>query len=1159
MIGQTITHYRILEQLGQGGMGIVYKAEDTRLRRIVALKFLPESLRRDAAAREQFLREARAASQLKHPNVLTIYTVEESPEGDFIAMEFAELGTLRERIGLLSIEHIIDFMAQAASGLHAAHERGIIHRDIKPDNLLIDAHGRMRISDFGLARVATDDSGAFHSDVAVGTAHYMSPEQVTGSKVDARSDIFSLGVTFFELTAKRRPFEGDYVMSVLYAIANDHAPSLSEFESSVPPAFETVISRCLAKSADERFASCNELAEALNDLQRGTDSTRVAPEVSHATTPVDVRPLIGRKVELTSLGRWLESAVEGKGFSVFLTGESGVGKTRLAEAVMAQGRTLGMGVLSGRCLPQGGGLPFHPYANALRNGLPRLNEALGGSLERRAASLGIELRNRLPVLKAFLNMSGETAVINQEQLWDSLLVLLRVISAERPVILFLDDLQWADDDTLRLFGFISRSATDLPLVQLATFRVTEGVEGQASGAQNLSAFMRQLHGDGFAEIVEVKRLTSEETVALASELLGRSIADPELAQTIARRTDGNPLYVCELVEFLRQDKESLAQRGSVEALVPGRVRDIISQRIEKLSPSDKELLEFAACEMDFFDSEILLECLGGERIPLLRILQRLEAVNHLIRHDGPRYRFDHPLVREVIYDGLLPELRAEYHRLIAKSITGRYQESSEHASRVAHHLIASGQRRESMGYLLRAAERARDLCANTEALRLYRELDSILSSGEKLASEGELRLRIGMGDVLLAKGVTAEARACFENGLKLATSLKDTGAVIDCKRRLSTAHRILGGLDRSRDITLDAVEMARASGDENRLLECQGALAMVHVSRAEYGRAIEIAQDALIRAEQVNDPLHQSLALSVLGAAHLHKGEYRRASESLDRAVAMQRLLGDQRGLASSLNFSGLAYHRLAQFSRSIAHHEESLRIKHTIQDVSAIPGGLNSLGDVLRDVGQLDRAISLHTQSLAMARSHANRGAECDNLRDLAVERILTGNLEEAETLLDQVLHLAREHKYPWYETRACSTYADLMLLRDDLARAEEYSSRALEFAGRVAATELLAEALLARARVEFRSGRDPNTAIERLRQAIVLADSGDLLLPQRAMYLALAEMLSACGESSGAKEAIGMARKRLDEASGNIDDPAMRQCFMETPLARSIRQMSA
>lgn len=1155
MIGQTIAHYRILEPLGQGGMGVVYKAEDIRLQRVVALKFLPEALRADSAARAQFLREARAASRLKHPNVLTIYTVEESEAGDFIAMEYAERGTLREHVGSLSIDDFISFMIQAAGALQAAHDHGIVHRDIKPDNLLIDAEGNIRISDFGLARLASEASGALHSDVAVGTAHYMSPEQVTGANVDARSDIFSLGVTFFELLAGRRPFEGDYVMSVLYAIANDPAPRLSEFVASVSEELEAVVARCLAKSRDDRYESCRQLLYDLGRL-RAAQTAKVVGIASTVksesqTVAVESRPLIGRHAELEQITRRLKGATIGSGYTLFLTGESGVGKSRLAEAAMARGREMGMGVLIGRCLPQGGGLPFHPYTHALRNGLPRLNEALVGPLEKRANALGIDLRNRMPILKSFLNMSGPVTVTNQEQLWDSLLVLLRVISAERPVVLYLDDLQWADDDTLRFFGFVARSAPELPLLQVATYRSVEGTGERSMGFSNLASLVRQLHGDGFADLLEIARLSAHETLALASDLLGHAVDDPDLAETIVGRTDGNPLFVHELIQLIRQLDSQDLKSGGIKALVPGRVRDIVAQRIEKLEPSDRELLEFASCETELFDSDVLAECLRVERLPLLRRLQKLEIVHRLIRHDGSRYRFDHPLIRDVIYTGILPELRVEYHRMISQVLVGRHRESAEHASRIAHHLLASDQKLESVAYLLRAAERARDLCANSEALRLYQELDDARTAGITLGVDDEIRLAIGMGDVLFAKGKTGDAKARYEQGLGLSLAHKRDFDSIEFEIRLSAPYRVLGDLDKSRDSARTAVEQARAKTDEKRTAGGLAALAMAYVTRAEYTQAIDCTAELLRLAELVNDVHLQSVALSLMGAAHLHRGDYRQAALSLDRAIEMQRSTGDQKALASSLNFSGLASHRLARFSRSVSHHQESLRIKRAIQDVSAIPGSMNALGDVFRDMGQLELAFQNHTESLEMARRHSNRGSECDNLRDLAVDYMLMGRMSEARTALEEVIRISTEHRYPWYETRAYSSYAELCLKNGDSEAADKWSQRAIGLAHQINSAELLAEAMAIRANVLAVHDVSVPGAIETLKQGIAIAEAGGLALPLRSMQMIMAVLLKKSGDAEASDRAHAYARRLLEEAAGSIEDPVMRQTFLATPQA--------
>ncbi len=1155
MIGQTIAHYRILEPLGQGGMGVVYKAEDTRLQRVVALKFLPEALRTDSAARAQFLREARAASQLKHPNVLTIYTVEESGEGDFIAMEYAESGTLRERVGELTIAQTIDFMSQAAAGLQAAHDRGIIHRDIKPDNLLIDADGRLRVSDFGLARVSWDNSGALHSSVAVGTAHYMSPEQVTGGAIDARADIFALGATFFEMIARRRPFEGDYVMSVLYAIANDDAPRLSEFEPAVPERVDRIIARCLAKSPADRYASCRDLISDLEKFMRGgeQETAPAGPEVliseQHHASGAS-HPIIGRQNELAAIATRLSSAIAGAGFTIFLAGESGVGKSRLAEAAISSGRDLGMGVLAGRCLPHGGGLPFHAYANAIRNGIPRLTEVLAGSLERRAALLGIEMRNRLPIIKSFLNMSGASTVANQEQLWDSLLTLLRIICAERPVILYLDDLQWADDDTLRFFGYVARNAVEMPVVQLATYRTSAADDGSTQGAMSMSDLVRQLHADGYADLIEVQRLSASETLQLASQLLDRPIISQDLAETITRRTDGNPLFVHEVVQLIRQTGIS----QPVPTIVPTRIRDIVAQRVEKLAAADRELLEMAACEPEYFDSDILAECLKFDRIPLLKMLQRLESVHRLVRHEGTRYRIDHPLVREVVYEGILPELRVEYHRMLAQSLIARNPDSAEQASRIAHHLLESGQQSASVPLVLRAAERARDLCANTEALRLYASITATVAGGESLAANDRLRYLLGYGDVLLAKGQTDAAHEKYTSALQLAQSIHDVASVIDAKTRLSAPYRMRGALDSARDSAQDAAEAARSRGDHMRLSDALTALAMTRVTRAEYAAAIESASELTALASQLGDLHRQSVSWALIGAAYLHSGQYDKSAENLARAIEMQRSIGDQKGLASSLNFSGLAHHRLASFSRSIQQHQESLRIKRAIQEISAIPGSLNALGDVYRDIGQLELALQHHGESLEMARLHSNRGAMCDNLRDLGVDFILLGQYEEAEKSLNEVLRIAAEYKYPWYETRACSTMSDLARQLHDLQGAHEYSQRGLNLARHVGAIELLAEALLARARVLASEDGYLSEAADLVSEGINLAESGSLMLPLRDLYHTYADLHRRWGDTNRAREALRTAQRLLSLAASSIEDDTMRQRFLRMPVSLAI-----
>jgi tetratricopeptide (TPR) repeat protein/predicted Ser/Thr protein kinase len=292
LIGQTISHYRILEKIGGGGMGVVYKAEDTRLKRYVALKFLPDDVAHDAQALARFHREAQAASALNHSNICTIYDVGEVPlpAGQaggamaFIAMEFLEGVTLRQRLdaGPLAIEQTIDLAAEIAEGLEAADAKGIVHRDVKPANILITGSGHAKILDFGLAKVspggqaanvsamptASDSANLTRVGAAVGTLSYMSPEQVRGGELDARTDIFSLGCVIYEMSTGVQAFRGPTAGSIADSILNHEPAAAVRLNPNVPAKLEEIIAKSLEKDRKLRYQSAAELRTDLQRLRR---------------------------------------------------------------------------------------------------------------------------------------------------------------------------------------------------------------------------------------------------------------------------------------------------------------------------------------------------------------------------------------------------------------------------------------------------------------------------------------------------------------------------------------------------------------------------------------------------------------------------------------------------------------------------------------------------------------------------------------------------------------------------------------------------------------------------------------------------------------------------------------------------------------------------
>jgi len=329
-LGQTLSHYEIVEKLGEGGMGVVYKARDTRLDRFVAIKILPPEKVSDAERTRRFVQEAKAASGLNHPNIITIHDIAEERGTQFIVMEYVAGKTLDQSIRRhgLRLNEALKYAVQVADALASAHEAGIIHRDLKPSNVMVNEKGQVKVLDFGLAKLtekAEPDEAATQTlqqgaspvtekGVVLGTVPYMSPEQAEGKKIDARSDIFSFGSQLYEMVTGRRAFQGDSRLSTLGAILRDEPKPLSDSAEAIPRDLQKIVMRCLRKEPARRFQTMADLKVTLEELKEESESGRLtAAGAGSGPLALDLRRSGAGSVVIRRRGVVVEVALTGLG------------------------------------------------------------------------------------------------------------------------------------------------------------------------------------------------------------------------------------------------------------------------------------------------------------------------------------------------------------------------------------------------------------------------------------------------------------------------------------------------------------------------------------------------------------------------------------------------------------------------------------------------------------------------------------------------------------------------------------------------------------------------------------------------------------------------------------------------------------------------------
>jgi tetratricopeptide (TPR) repeat protein len=780
--GSTLGPYEVIAQIGAGGMGEVYRARDPRLGRDVAIKVLPSHLAHDALATARLRQEALAAAALDHPFICKVFEIGDQDPGLFVVMEYVTGQTLHARLaaGSLSTREALKIAGEIAEALEEAHSKRIVHRDLKPANVMLTPQGRVKVMDFGLAKqlvatTATDTimltrAALTEWGVRVGTPDYMSPEQVLGSAVDERSDLFSFGIVLCELLTGRHPFRRPSSGETMTAILRD-IPDIA-CDGELPGSLSVLLRRLMAKALDER---CATIAEVRNDLDRVSNlaAGEAASGTSEATPRASRRTMVGRDSERAALLRGLNAAIGGRGSIVLVGGEPGIGKTRLTQDLIADARQRGCLSLVGHCYEGEGAPPYIPFIEILEYSARVIPPAtfrrtLGDSAPE-VAKLMPELRRIFPDIPPPIELPPEQ---HRRFLFNAYREFIDRSCRVTPAAVVLEDLHWADEPTLLLLQHLAHTMATTPLLVVGTYRDVE-LDVTRPFARTLETLIRQR----LASRISLQRLSQS---AVESMLRGLSGQPPpsSLSRVVFEETDGNPFFVEEVFQHLAEDGKLFDAGGvwrsdlRVDTLaVPEGVRLVIGRRLQRLSEAARRVLTTAAIVGRTFSVPVLEALENRAADVVVDALEEAERAHLVAAESSPRearYRFVHELIRQTLAEALSMPRRQRLHARVAEAIERVYPATPEkYASALAHHLYQAGtavDAGKTSQHLLIAAEQARTSAAHEESLA---HLDRALSlwEGDRDSRVADIHKR--RATALRSLGRSSEAIDALEQAIAL--------------------------------------------------------------------------------------------------------------------------------------------------------------------------------------------------------------------------------------------------------------------------------------------------------------------------------------------------------------------------------------------------------
>jgi len=1190
-LGKTVSHYHVLEKLGGGGMGVVYKAEDTRLRRFVALKFLPEERSSDREMLKRFEGEARAASALNHPNICTIYEIDEHEGQPFIAMEFLDGETLHSLLAGRTLEfpRALQIAVEVADAISAAHAEGIIHRDLKPANIFITRRGHAKVLDFGLAKMETHLAAnaaaqtlsvnpLTHAGMLLGTIAYMSPEQTRGEPLDARSDIFSLGVVFYEMFAGQHPFRGASTLASMHEIATTNPPLLRVLRPELPHELDVTIQRSLAKDKHRRYATASELLVALREIYGSGVSSTSGLGMFPATPAETPEPeaLFGREAQISKLEEALRQAVAGSGKMIFVTGEPGIGKTALTDVFLSRAAREFPGLLvsRGRCVEQyGPGEAYLPFLDALGALLSHPgSERVAVVLRTFAPTWSLQFPAAAGSTSTLEQLQRETIGASKERMLREMGDALEALASASPVVMLLEDLHWADPSSVDLLRHLCQRVGRRRLLIVGTYRTAE-IE---SSNHPLKGYKLEMQAHNLCEEIALSLLKEEHVAGYLNARFAPNDFPEELAALVQRKTEGHPLFVTGLLQFLSERGDihrvnnhwSLARPLSeMDLEVPENVRSMILKKMEALSEDDRRALQYASIEGDEFTSTILANLLGVDEVALEERLDRLGKIHRWVQSLGEeefpdgslatRYRFAHALYQNALYGELVSKRRIALHRQAGERLADHYRgEAPRIAAQLAVHFERGRDFARAVACLVEAGDNATHKYANSEAEAHY---SHALTLVEKLPAADQLQQYLVLyrkrGTVNFALSrfdqSAADYRGMLERAREAGSPSLECAALIALSSALFWSHK----MDEMPLRTEEALRAADRAGSATLRIETGVLIGLKHLCYGELNDAADLMEENIRNARAIGHKPGLLGSLAWRGALHFFQSEYARAEELLTESYALASELRDGFSLLVSLFFLGLLRGNLGRMSEALKTLNEAIAMARRNGDRFWFPRLPNCIGWIHRELGDFNGAFEHDRHGVEVARKHHVLEAEANSLINVGIDYAREHASEKSVAAFEQVEDIFhRDAWFRWrYNIRHQAARCEHWLSQGDLAQASEYASRLFEMAGEFKARKYVAVAHKLRAEIALARGT-ANEAAAELDSALGVLGSYPVPVLEWKVLAVLGRVHSAGSDAARAREAFARSAAIIQRIASNAPDEKLRGTFLDSSEVREV-----